>query len=392
MRQFRARTVPAVLVIPVLLVGAAGLEVRGQHIPHGVRPIQSHIWSAAGAAAAGLAGQTTASSDFLRPVKPDDHREAGDLWAMLLPDGRLRISPLRQWSQTGLDLRAGQYLEIQAEGYVQGCQRPVGDWAYGPWGPNGGPDNDDPESRVCALIGRIDGEAETREFLVGESFRSQIPFGGRLSLGVSDVWHFDNSGEFVVTVKVDGQPAQFTRQNAAAVTMENLVPTMQPMNVVEVAWSDGARQMESRREADRPMLATEQRFSPPLEIRARARTDSANIRLYYGYFGTGQLIFNWEVRPDQLRVHDPATGAATGVRSAGAVEKNEFHDIIWRIGPRRMQVLVDGEERYRCVGDYREVVSPVGIGPAWGSRVDVESLVVGPLDPAVMDEPIGTAR
>lgn len=55
-----------------------------------------------------------------------------------------------------------------------------------------------------------------------------------------------------------------------------------------------------------------------------------------------------------------------------------------------MQVLVDGEERYRGVGDYRAVTSPVGIGPALGSRVDVESLVVAPLDPATMNEPTRT--
>jgi hypothetical protein len=118
----------------------------------------SHISVAIAATSAGFAGLAALADDFLRPIKPDDHREAGDLWAMPLPDGRLRIAPLRQWSQTGLELRAGQQVEIQAEGYVQGCQKPVGSWAYGPWGPAGGPAVDDPGCRVCALIGRIVGE------------------------------------------------------------------------------------------------------------------------------------------------------------------------------------------------------------------------------------------
>ena len=114
--------------------------------------------------------RTALPGGFLRPIKPKAPGEAGDLWAMPEPDGRLRISPLRQWSRTELELRKGQRLEIHAEGYVQGCQRPVGEWAYGPFGPSGGPAVDNPESRVCALIGRIVGEKETREFIVGESF------------------------------------------------------------------------------------------------------------------------------------------------------------------------------------------------------------------------------
>ena len=335
-------------------------------------------------------GQAALSGRLLRPADPAAHFEAGDLWAMPTPDGRLRISPLRQWSRTGLELRKGQRLDIEAEGYVQGCQRPVGDWAYGPWGPAGGPAKDDPSSRVCALIGRIVGDGDSREFIVGERLRLDVPCGGRLDLGVSDVVHFDNSGEFVAAVRVDGKPMDFARHQAVALTAAtgNLVPAMRPMNEAEVGAVDGARRITCpRREADRPMLATDQRFRPPLEIRARARTDSTNIRLYYGCFGTGQLIFNWEVRLDELRVHDPATGAARGIRGGGGLEKDKFHDIVWRIGPRQMQVLVDGKERYRGVGDYRAVISPVGIGPAWGSRVDVESVVIAPLDPAAMDQP-----
>jgi len=88
-----------------------------------------------------------------------------------------------------------------------------------------------------------------------------------------------------------------------------------------------------------------------------------------------------------LRVHDPATGKIRGLRGAGSISKNEFHDIVWRIGLQQMQILVDGEERYRAEGDYSGVVSPVGIGPALGSQVDVESVVVAPLDPAVMSAP-----
>lgn len=252
MSRLEVRASYPVFVLILTFVGLPGTEVYGQPVPSGVR--------------------------FLQPVEPEDVREAGELWAMPLPDGRLRISPLRQWTRTGLALRKGQSLDIQAEGHVQGCQRPVGEWAYGPWGPAGGPSDRDPDARVCALIGRIVGERESSEFIAGENCRVQVPCDGQFMLGVSDVWHFDNSGEFVVAIKVDGQKVDFSRHEAVTVATLNLVPTMHPLNEAELRPVDGAIQIVSRREADRPMLATQQRFTPPLEIRARARTDSANIR------------------------------------------------------------------------------------------------------------------
>lgn len=338
--------------------------------------------------------RTSPATRFLKPIDPGDPREAGELWAMPAPDGRLRISPMRQWSQTGLELCEDQLLEIKAEGKVQGCQGPSDEWAFGPWSPEGGPSDNDPDSLVCALIGRIVGEGKAREFIVGENYQGQVSSGGKLELGVSDVWHYDNSGEFVAAIKLDGKPVDFMQHGTATLTdaTENLAPFMQPRNGAELSDLNGLQSIGSRRGEHRPMLETDQLFSPPLEIRARARTDSTNIRLYYGFFGTGQLIFNWEVQIDQLRIHDPATGAISGISGMGGIEQDVFHDIVWRIGQRQMQVLVDGEERWRGEGDYSAVVSPVGIGPALGSRVDVESLVVAPLDQALMDAPAVTPK
>jgi hypothetical protein len=145
---------------------------------------------------------------FRRPEQPDDRREAFDLWALAAPDGRLRVSPMRQWSRTGLMIREGQRLAFAAEGQVKGCQGPKGDWAYGPFGPAGCPSDIDP-ARACALIARIVGAGKPHEFIVGEKLELAVPFDGRLDLGVSDVWHFDNSGEFVVAVTLDGKPIDF---------------------------------------------------------------------------------------------------------------------------------------------------------------------------------------
>ena len=54
-----------------------------------------------------------------------------------------------------------------------------------------------------------------------------------------------------------------------------------------------------------------------------------------------------------------------------------------------MEVLVDDDNRYTNAGEtgdefhrinYHGLMSPVGIGPAWGSTVTVRSLSVGELE------------
>ncbi|MFH0793092.1 MAG: carboxypeptidase-like regulatory domain-containing protein [bacterium] len=209
MTRFRPRRFFPLFVLYFLFLWLAPSYLCGQGAP------QDAATTLSVTAPPQTSGQTTPSDHFLRPLYPDDSREAGELWTTPMEDGCLRISPLRQWSRTGLALRKGQLLEIQAEGFVHGCQRPVDDWAYGPWGPEGGPYDRDPNIKLCALIGRLVGEKETREFIVGASFWWKVPFDGELMLGVSDIWHWDNSGEFVAAVQVDGKPVDFARHQAA---------------------------------------------------------------------------------------------------------------------------------------------------------------------------------
>ena len=90
---------------------------------------------------------------------------------------------------------------------IERSERPQ-DWSAS--APAGGPSDPGHDGRVCALIGRLVGEGEAREFIAGEKFETKVPLDARLDLGVSDVWHFDNSGEFLVTVTVDGKRVDFT--------------------------------------------------------------------------------------------------------------------------------------------------------------------------------------
>ncbi|MCB1228916.1 MAG: hypothetical protein KDN19_01540 [Verrucomicrobiae bacterium] len=119
-------------------------------------------------------------------------------------------------------------------------------------------------------------------------------------------------------------------------------------------------------------------FSPPFRIRARVKTDSTNIRFYYG---KGILaVFNWEMNVEELRLRDPATYRAIGVPGAGSVSANEMHDFVIDVRKNQIEVSVDGKQRATMDGAFDSLDSPVGIGPAVGSVVTVESFQIVELE------------
>ena len=75
---------------------------------------------------------------------------------------------------------------------------------------------------------------------------------------------------------------------------------------------------------DRSRILTKKEYAPPFALRIKAKTDSKNLRLYYK---AGIVIFNWELKEDELRIHDPATGEQMGVEGKGYIEPDKWHDI-----------------------------------------------------------------
>jgi hypothetical protein len=53
-----------------------------------------------------------------------------------------------------------------------------------------------------------------------------------------------------------------------------------------------------------------------------------------------------------------------------------YHDIVWEMYPNGMRLLVDGKERARSLGNYEKIEAALGIGPAWGSVVTIQSFRV----------------
>lgn len=111
-------------------------------------------------------------------------------------------------------------------------------------------------------------------------------------------------------------------------------------------------------------------------FRVVGKTDTTNLRMH---FHRGEFIFNWECNARELRVHDPATAQPHGLPDKGFISTNEWHEIVWEIGLRRMRVIVDGETRYDGTGDYSDIEAAPWVGPCFGSKVVVRELTIVPL-------------
>ncbi|MEF3308745.1 hypothetical protein PV433_07465 [Paenibacillus sp. GYB004] len=111
--------------------------------------------------------------------------------------------------------------------------------------------------------------------------------------------------------------------------------------------------------SDGGYAVTPEKYKVPVVVDAMVKTDSTNIRLR---FREGAVILNWENNKDELRWHDPISGKEVGVRGKGRVPENEWIRIVWRIDESSASLIVDGEERCRFEGDYRDAAGQIGIG------------------------------
>src|SRR5260370_30305333 len=151
----------------------------------------------------------------------------------------------------------------------------------------------------------------------------------------------------------------------------DLLPSMVPEKNVRVANEpDGLALRDGGGPENR--LVSAQTFRPPFIIRTRAKTDGVNLPLYCG---TGQIIFNWEVNPQEFRFQDPLNGQQVGVPGKGVISPNEWHAVIWEIQNYGMKLFVDGQLRFQNRRDYHTLEAPVGIGPAL-SKITVDYFLV----------------
>ncbi len=127
-----------------------------------------------------------------RDSRPGGGRQSG------MRERSISIDAAQPWTDTGISLRAGQTVYVEAAGRVR--------WGPGrqdgPAGERNSPRNEGrpmPNRSAGALIGRV-GESDG-VFLIGdETGPIRVRDGGRLYLGVNDDYLQDNSGSFRVTI------------------------------------------------------------------------------------------------------------------------------------------------------------------------------------------------
>ncbi|NVL91097.1 MAG: hypothetical protein HWN69_08950 [Desulfobacterales bacterium] len=148
---------------------------------------------------------------FMKTIPRFEGQELPPQPVLVMDDGRAMVPAQRIWSDTGIDVTEGQTITVSADGQVRGSHGPTGNWALGPWGPEGtmSEGSEYEGNKVCALIGKVEGSEKGEEFYIGKELTFKAPLSGRFYLGVSDIFHLDNEGAFVVDVRVDGKRIDF---------------------------------------------------------------------------------------------------------------------------------------------------------------------------------------
>jgi hypothetical protein len=130
------------------------------------------------------------------PGGGNDNPGAGGGRPSGMRERQVGVSATTEFSDTGIEVRAGQTLAFEASGQV----RWGNDRRDGPGGERNSPFNQArplPNRPGGALIGRIGGDV----FFIGdERGPIRIRNSGRLELGINDEYLADNSGSFRVTV------------------------------------------------------------------------------------------------------------------------------------------------------------------------------------------------
>jgi hypothetical protein len=126
----------------------------------------------------------------------------------------------------------------------------------------------------------------------------------------------------------------------------------------------------------RDKITTKAHFAPPVEITIVAKTDSTNLRIGYA---ADQVIFNWEVNLQQLRV-DGGPAGGKHKSGVGMIPTKKYVTIRWVVIPTKQSIYVDDELRYEHEGNYARIDKPVSVF-CHDSKVSVQSIKVRQLPP-----------
>lgn len=116
-----------------------------------------------------------------------------------LRERQMSVAADSAWSDTGIDVRGGQAIYVEATGSVRWGR----DRRDGPAGERNSPHNANrplPNRPAAALIGKIGADSHDYFFIGEEPGPIRVRASGRLFLGINDDYTADNSGSFRVVV------------------------------------------------------------------------------------------------------------------------------------------------------------------------------------------------
>lgn len=132
------------------------------------------------------------------------------------------------------------------------------------------------------------------------------------------------------------------------------------------------------RHGPKAVLRTAFFLEPPYAVRAVCRTTDTNVRFT---LLDGEIIFNWERNPGDLRLDLPIRSRKNGVAD-GSIGRNRWATIEIQVFRHSLGIFVDGRLRHVAKGDLDGIRSTVGLYTRAGSTVYVREFSIRKLEDA----------
>ena len=126
------------------------------------------------------------------------------------------------------------------------------------------------------------------------------------------------------------------------------------------------------RHGPKAVLRTAYFVEPPYIIRAVCRTTDTNVRFT---LLDGEIIFNWERNPNDLRLDLPIRSRKNGIAD-GNIGRNRQVTIELQVFRHSIGIFVDGKLRHVAKGELNGIRSTVGLYTRAGSTVYVREFSV----------------
>lgn len=132
------------------------------------------------------------------------------------------------------------------------------------------------------------------------------------------------------------------------------------------------------RHGPKAVLRTAFFLEPPYAVHAVCRTTDTNVRFT---LLDGEIIFNWECNPADLRLDLPIRTRKNGVAD-GSIGRNRPATIEIQVFRHSIGIFVDGRLRHVAKGDLDGIRSTVGLYTRAGSTVYVREFSIRKLEDA----------